>query len=55
VLEPGRTYKQAAKLRLECFTNFWPAHQDVIMSAPIFEGDRMYLHAESTLYCIGPK
>jgi outer membrane protein assembly factor BamB len=56
VMEPGRTYKQVARLRIEAPV-VWGSNQrqEVTMSNPIFEGDRMYYRAEHNLYCIGTK
>ncbi len=53
ILEPGRTFKQIAKLRLENVTGVRSTHQEATMTNPVFEGRRMYYHAEATLYCIG--
>ena len=55
VIEPGRTYKQVARNRLENFSPGWPPHQEATMTDPVFEGERMYFRGEYTLYCIGPK
>jgi hypothetical protein len=53
VLEPGRTFKQVARLRMENLVNTWPQHQEAFITNPVFEGERMYYRADSTLYCIG--
>lgn len=53
ILEPGRTYKQIAKLRLENVAGIRGVHQEATMTNPVFEGRRLYYHAEATLYCIG--
>jgi len=53
VMEPGRTYKQVARNRLERFSPNWPAHQEATTVEPVFEGKRMYYRSETTLYCIG--
>jgi outer membrane protein assembly factor BamB len=57
VIQPGRTYKQIARNRLE--NQVWPDHpgrrQEATTTEPIFEGDRMYYRGEYTLYCIGAK
>ena len=53
VLEPGRTFKQVAKNRLENFIPGWKAHQEATNTEPVFEGKRMYFRGEYTLYCIG--
>jgi len=53
ILEPGKTFKQVAKLRLENVAGIRNVHQEATMTNPVFEGTRMYYHAEATLYCIG--
>jgi hypothetical protein len=55
VIEPGRTYKQVAKNRLEFFSAAWPPHQEATTTEPVFEGAKMYYRGECTLYCIGAK
>jgi hypothetical protein len=59
VLEPGRAYKEIARNRIENGLVRSPGysyeHQETLASCPVFEGKRMYLAAESTLYCIGEK
>ena len=57
VIEPGRTFKQVARNRVEYLAapEFPSRHQEATISAPIFEGDRMYYRGEGALYCIGPK
>lgn len=57
MIEPGRTYKQIARIRIEYLAAepFASRHQEATISAPIFEGDRMYIRGEGALYCIGPK
>ena len=56
VLEPGRTFKQVARNRLEngSSTN-WRPRQEATMTNPIFEGERMYYRGECAVYCIGPR
>ena len=56
VIEPGRTFKQVARLRIEA-PLVWNGsqRQEATISNPVFEGDRMYYRAECHLYCIGPK
>ena len=39
VIEPGRSFKLAARNRLENVVN---GHQDIMVSGPVFEGNRMY-------------
>jgi outer membrane protein assembly factor BamB len=53
ILEPGRTFKQVAKLRLENVAGVRAVHQEATMTNPVFEGRRMYYHAEASLYCVG--
>jgi outer membrane protein assembly factor BamB len=56
VIEPGRTFKQVARLRIEA-PLVWNGNQrqEATMSNPVFEGDRMYYRSEFNIYCIGPK
>jgi outer membrane protein assembly factor BamB len=44
VLQPGRTYKEIARNKIEGFR-----------SSPVFEGERMYLRAFDYLYCFEKK
>jgi hypothetical protein len=53
IFEPGRTFKQLAKLRLENLIQYPIFRQEATISNPIFEGERMYLRSEYALYCIG--
>lgn len=57
ILEPGKTFKQVGKNRLEnCIGgDEWWAHQESSISSPVFDGDRLYYRAEANLYCIGGK
>jgi hypothetical protein len=55
VLEPGRVFKQVARNRVENLGYGGPPHQEVTMTDPVFEGDRMYYRGENTVYCIGAK
>lgn len=57
VIEPGRTFKQIARNRIDyCVDRIFNYDPDEIFnSAPIFEGGRMYLRGEQNLYCIGEK
>ena len=56
VLEPGRTFKQIAKNRLEQIVHGqWSDRQEVTMTCPVFEGSRMYYRGEQNLYCIEVK
>lgn len=57
VLEPGPTFKQLAKNRIENTIDpkDWWWHQETSVAAPVFEGDRLYYRAEDTLYSIDGK
>lgn len=56
VIEPDRTFKQVARLRIEEPIVWGGAQrQEVTMSNPVFEGGRMYYRSEMHLYCIGSK
>ena len=54
VFEPGRTWKQVARNRLEMIAmlGHWTERQEVSEMCPVFEGRRMYYRAEENLYCI---
>ena len=56
VLEPGRTYKQIAKNKIEnlASVNHWGERQERFVANPVFDGDRLYLRGEGGLYAIGP-
>src|SRR5262249_8243631 len=57
VFEPGKTFKEVARNQMgycvDRVFNFEPA--EIFQTAPIFEGERMYLRGEQNLYCIGAK
>ncbi|MEI6166640.1 MAG: PQQ-binding-like beta-propeller repeat protein [bacterium] len=57
VLEPGRTFKPVARNRVEFLVNadYHSRHQEATISAPIFEGGRLYYRGGGALYCIGQK
>jgi outer membrane protein assembly factor BamB len=57
VIEPGRTYKQVAKNRIErrYLEWGWSARQERTVACPVFDGKRMFLRAESGLYAIEGK
>jgi outer membrane protein assembly factor BamB len=56
VLAPGRVYRQIAKNKIEnvVMTGHWAERQERFMASPVFDGDRLYLRGEGTLYAIGP-
>ncbi len=53
VFEPGRTYKEVARNRIEQTTP--SGYINNFKSTPIFEGNRIYFKAEDYLYCIGTR
>ena len=59
VLKPGRAYEQVAKNRIEEWVPVpnagWADHVERTVACPVFEGSRMYMRAEASLYCIGEK
>ena len=66
VIEPGRTFKQVAKNRIESaiegdlfkrHDHFRANHYypECTVSSPIFDGNRIYYRAEEYVYCIGEK
>lgn len=57
IFEVGKEFKQVARNTITQVVepNEWRKHQEIMLSAPIFEGDRMYLRGEKFLYCIGEK
>ena len=58
VIEPGRTFRQVARNRIE---QLWyrgdarngPVRQEATNSCPVFENKRLYYRGEVNLYCIG--
>jgi len=57
VLEPGRTYKQIAKNKIESvvMTGHWAERQERFVANPVFDGQRLYIRGEGNLYAIGPR
>jgi outer membrane protein assembly factor BamB len=57
VLEPGRTYRQIARNKIESVVQVrhWSERQERFVSNPVFEGNRLYLRGESYLYAIGQR
>jgi outer membrane protein assembly factor BamB len=55
VLEPGRTYKQVARNRIENLASVghWGERQERFVANPVFDGDRLYIRGEANLYAIG--
>jgi outer membrane protein assembly factor BamB len=57
VLEPGRTFKQVAKNKLEnqVLAGHWAERQERTVANPVFDGDRLYIRGEGNLYAIDSK
>jgi outer membrane protein assembly factor BamB len=54
VIEPGRTYKQVARNRVEqIFLRWGPERNECTVSCPVFSGRRLFYRGEINLYCIG--
>lgn len=55
VLEPGRVYRQIAKNKIEnvVMAGHWAERQERFVASPVFDGNRLYLRGEGTLYAIG--
>jgi hypothetical protein len=56
VIEPGRSYRQIAKNRIEnvVMAGHWAERQERFMASPVADGGRLYLRGEGTIYAIGP-
>ena len=54
VIEPGRVYRQVAKNKLEraVQTGHWSERQERFVANPVFDGKRLYIRGEGTLYAI---
>jgi outer membrane protein assembly factor BamB len=54
VLEPGRTFKQVAKNKIENIVSLghWGERQERFVANPVFDGNRLYIRGEGHLYCI---
>jgi hypothetical protein len=54
VLEPGRTFKQVAKNKIENVVSIghWGERQERFVSNPVFDGNQMYIRGEGHLYAI---
>jgi outer membrane protein assembly factor BamB len=53
VIKPGRAYEQLAKNKIESVVRrYWSQRTERFISAPVFDGKRMYLRGERYLYCI---
>ena len=56
MIEPGRVYRQIAKNKIEnvVLPGHWSERQERFVANPVFEGKRLYIRGEATLYAIGP-
>jgi outer membrane protein assembly factor BamB len=54
VMEPGRTFKQVAKNKIENVVSIghWGERQERFVSNPVFDGKRLYIRGEGHLYAI---
>jgi outer membrane protein assembly factor BamB len=57
VVQPGRTYRQVAKNKIEgvVMAGHWSERQERFVANPVFDGRRLYLRGEGSLYAIGPR
>ena len=57
VFEPGRTYKQVAKNKIESIVavGHWAERQERFMANPVPDGKRLYLRGEGGLWALGRK
>lgn len=57
VVEPGRVYRQIAKNKLEIavMVGHWSERQERFVANPVFDGRRLYLRGEGSMYAIGPR
>ena len=53
VIKPGRRYEQLAKNKIESvFYRYWALRHERFVTAPAFEGRRMFVRGERHLYCL---
>jgi outer membrane protein assembly factor BamB len=54
VMEPGRTFKQVAKNKIENVVSIghWGERQERFIANPVFDGKRLYVRGEGHLYAI---
>lgn len=57
IIKPGRKYEQVAKNRIEhiVYPKHWRVHQEITITCPVFEKDRIYIRGDANLYCIREK
>ena len=56
VIEPGRTFKQVARNRIEqLWFRYGPERNECTISNPVFRGHKLFYRGEVNLYCIGEK
>jgi outer membrane protein assembly factor BamB len=55
VIEPGRTYRQVAKNKIESIVMLahWSERQERFIANPVADGKRLFLRGEGNLYAIG--
>ncbi len=56
VIDPGRTYRQLAKNKIESITmlGHWSERHERFVANPVADGNRLYIRGEDCLYAIGP-
>jgi outer membrane protein assembly factor BamB len=54
VLRPGRVFQQIAKNKIESVVvaGHWSERQERFVASPVFDGNRLYLRGEGTLYAV---
>ena len=54
VLRPGRVFRQIAKNKIESvvMAGHWSERQERFVASPVFDGNRLYLRGEGTLYAV---
>jgi hypothetical protein len=53
VIRPGRHYEQLAKNKIECvFYRYWALRHERFITAPAFDGQRMFVRGERYLDCL---
>lgn len=56
VIEPGRTFKQVARNRIEeKFSFYGRDYGETTVASPLFDGNRIFMRGNVNLYCIGEK
>jgi len=56
VIEPGRTFKQVARNRIEqLWFRYGPERNECTINNPVFSGSRLFYRTEANLYCIAER